>query len=51
MGAPPNPTNRPAAGYSGTALVQKLGFKLGMKVVILGATWSGLKIVIRKELR
>ena len=37
MGAPPNPTDRPAAGYSGTALVQKLGFKAGMKVAILGA--------------
>jgi hypothetical protein len=83
-----------AAGYSGTPLVRKLGFKAGMKAAILGApdgfddilgkkaakmdtnitedvvrevvlpaglvdvkvcaidaTWSGLKIVIRKELR
>jgi hypothetical protein len=50
-----------SAGYSGTPLVGKLGFKPGMKAAILSApegfdatldeTWSGLKIVIRKELR
>ena len=56
------------AGYSGTPLAKKLGFKEGSRVRIKNApddylglvdvkvcavdeTWSGLKLVIRKELR
>lgn len=53
------------SGYSGTPLAKKLGFKEGyrfrtvalplglvdIKVCAVDATWSGLKLVIRKELR
>ena len=35
-----------ATGYSGTPLPQKLGLNDGQRVL-----WSGLKLVIRKELR
>jgi len=53
-----------AAGYSGTPLAQKLGLKdaqralfiapfglVDVKVAAKDETWSGLKLVIRKELR
>ena len=45
------------AGYSGTPLPQKLGIKDGHTVVLLAApadfddTWSGLRLVWRRELR
>ena len=49
-------------GYSGTPLPQKLGIKEGSKVALVDApkgnkvcaiddTWSGLRLVIRKEHR
>jgi hypothetical protein len=38
------------AGYSGTPLAQKHGF-VDVKVCAIDATWSGLKLVVRKELR
>lgn len=34
-------------GYSGTPLAKKLGYTAGARV----AAWSGLTLVIRKELR
>jgi hypothetical protein len=42
---------QPTAGYSGTPLAKKLGIKPGMTVCAVDAVWSGLKLVIRKELR
>jgi len=38
------------AGYSGTPLAQKLGIKAG-HVCAVDEVWSGLKLVVRKELR
>lgn len=49
------------AGYSGTPLAKKLGIKANFRVktrnapddyeCAVDATWSGLKLVIRKALR
>jgi hypothetical protein len=51
------------AGYSGAALAKKLSLKDGQRafrrgmpasveaVCAVGETWSGLKLVIRRELR
>ncbi len=49
------------AGYSGTPLHRKLGFREGQraalvnaldtKVCAIDATWSGLRLVVRRELR
>jgi hypothetical protein len=43
-------------GYAGTALPQKLGYRdrdrvLFVKVAAVDAVWSGLKLMIRRELR
>jgi hypothetical protein len=42
-------------GYSGKPLVQKLGIEEGMRVAVkvcaVSEVWSGLKLVVRKELR
>ena len=50
-----------SAGYSDTPLARKLGLKDGMAVLPLGfvdvnvcavsEVWSGLRLVVRKELR
>lgn len=47
------------AGYSGTPLAAKLGLKAGalplgyvdINVCAVSGIWSGLKLVVRKELR
>jgi hypothetical protein len=43
------------AGYSGAPLAKKLGFKpahfVDIKVCAVDETWSGLKLMVRKELR
>jgi hypothetical protein len=41
------------AGYSGASLPGKLGIQAGarIKVCAVDETWSGLKLVIRKENR
>jgi len=38
------------AGYSGTPLAKKLGFT-DVKVCAVDDVWSGLKLVVRRELR
>ena len=38
------------AGYSGTPLAKKLGF-VDVNVCAVDDEWSGLKLVVRKELR
>jgi hypothetical protein len=43
-----------AAGYSGIPLAKKLALPLGfvdVKVCAVSDVWSGLKLVVRKELR
>lgn len=41
-----------AAGYSGTPLARKLGIQAGgIKVCAVSDVWSGLKLVVRKELK
>lgn len=38
-------------GYPGTPLASMLGVKPGIKVCAVSGTWSGLKLVVRRELR
>ena len=50
-----------SSGYSGTPRARKLGLKDGMallalgfvdvKVCVVSEVWSGLRLVVRKELR
>jgi hypothetical protein len=50
-----------STGYSGKPLTEKLGIRAGMVITVIGlvdvkvcavdGTWSGLKLVIRRELR
>ncbi len=50
----PRPAPGPATGYSGTPLPRKLGIKAGLvdnKVCAIDQVWSGLRLVIRRELR
>jgi hypothetical protein len=40
------------AGYSGTPLLKKLGYRAGQRALLaVDATWSGLKLVIPRALR
>ena len=39
------------SGYSGTPLAKKLGIKPDASVCAVDEVWSGLKLVVRKELR